>query len=160
LDEREFIILDLKNTTSLTYTLKIWSEDDSASSPVQPEVDALVLLEYQAGREINRLPARQLVNDESSDEEEDSERDSLSNSTVVWSQVSQLLCKTAVWMYHRYEAFSPPTYLSMIFIANNYQSFQVEKIISIWIDSITTSYSAWSLRAHSSKLSIFLLGLL
>ncbi|PLW30296.1 hypothetical protein PCASD_19990 [Puccinia coronata f. sp. avenae] len=86
LDEREFIILDLKNTTSLTYTLKIWSEDDSASSPVQPEVDALVLLEYQAGREINRLPARQLINDESSDEEEDSEKDSLSTSTVVWSQ--------------------------------------------------------------------------
>lgn len=85
-DELEFIILDMENSNSLCYTLKIWAEDDSASSPIQPSVDDLVLLQYQAGREINRLPARQLCNGDSSDDEDAPVHDSHSSTPILWSQ--------------------------------------------------------------------------
>ncbi|EFP91040.2 hypothetical protein PGT21_036739 [Puccinia graminis f. sp. tritici] len=86
-EEIGFVILEMKNSNSLCATLKIWSDDDSAASPILPEVDDFVLLQYQAGREINRLPARQLYNDNGSDSEEEVPvQDSHSSVTVVWSQ--------------------------------------------------------------------------
>ncbi|KAA1106823.1 hypothetical protein PGTUg99_011679 [Puccinia graminis f. sp. tritici] len=86
-EEVGFVILEMKNSNSLCATLKIWSDDDSAASPILPEVDDFVLLQYQAGREINRLPARQLYNDNGSDSEEELPvQDSHSSVTVIWSQ--------------------------------------------------------------------------
>ncbi|KAH9469151.1 hypothetical protein Pst134EA_009680 [Puccinia striiformis f. sp. tritici] len=86
-DELEFIILEMKNSNSLCSTLKIWAEDDSASSPIQPVVDDFVLLQYQAGREIRRLPERQLSNGDSSDDEEDLPvQNAHSRTTVLWSE--------------------------------------------------------------------------
>lgn len=66
----KFVILDMKNSLSLCSSLKIWAEDDSISARMRCEVDDFVLLKYQAGKEIDRLPPRKLLDDDSSDEEE------------------------------------------------------------------------------------------
>lgn len=103
-DELEFIILDMKNSNSLCYTLKIWAEDDSASSPIQPSVDDLVLLQFEAGREVNRLPARQLCNDDSSDDEDPPTHDSHSSTPVLWSQVCRAVYKLSLPRFYQVTA--------------------------------------------------------
>lgn len=81
-NEIEFIILDTKNSISLFSVLKIWSEDDSASTPGEAGTDELILLHYRGGKEVNRLPPRSIrLEDDSDEEEKPTER--LNPSTVM-----------------------------------------------------------------------------